>query len=1193
MIKKDVYTFKLFLFLVFILLSVNLVIASDVAYVYKSSHAIDENIVEVFEDLGLTVENIQDSDVPSTNFSDYRIIFIGDERFRKAEFIPIDEKPTVIANYYRGEEFGLTDYDGVSKLASTSPLNVKKDGNIIQVYTQAEYSLGGISIPYYYLDDENKAPGFETEARTYTGGNNGYDFGDVISYANAGTELVNGMTTQAKICFFGIIESDYWTPEARDMFEDCIGYVAITCESDSDCPDVEVGEPYCSDGDVYQDVEEYECENPGTVYSECVDDVIPVKEVECGEPYCDTWGENYCTGEDVYHSRTCYTPSCSEGECAMDSYQEEEIVEECVDVCVSGECREVTCYNDTQCGITGLIGEEYCTGEDLFQDYQTSICLDAGTPESSCDINISSIFSTDCGEPYCDTWGENYCTGEDIYHSRTCYTPSCSEGECAMDSYQEEELVEECVFECVGGVCGGECDTAADCGITGLFGEEYCTGEDLFQDYKTWECLDAGTPESTCNFNISSIFSTDCGEDSCNPWGDNYCIGDDVYHDRTCHDLGCSDDSCFSNDSLDVELVEVCDDICVSGACRNITCYEDIECDDSSVYTIDECENPGTIESYCFHTPVNCVNDNDCGITGLFGEEYCLIEDIFKNYQASTCVNAGTRESYCDILVEQRFLVDCGEDSCDPWGDNYCIGDDVYHDRTCYERGCSDAACILNLAPEEELVEECAFECVGGLCQDECSIDSDCGADYNESTICYDNDEYHNFHDFFCTDGGCNESIIFEFENDCGENSTDPWGNNYCIGNDSWHNRTTYERGCSNDSCFTNSGFEDELVEACEFICVGGSCEGECNNDSDCDSLDSTYCSENNFIQEEGICVDNYCEINTTSVESCDNDLFCDGVESCDDMLGCQAGTPVSCVAFDIFGVSSCDNVPDGNPLTFDFREAFTSTCDEDLDSCTIGSDLINSECNESCGAECSVIGDCAQKCTLISHKLYNLDGCTGCECEYSSPQCVVGECGAECDEDSDCSCEADYCDGSTLVDYPDYSSCGTAGSEGCLCQTCEATLIPDSPQCYVPECGNNILDAGEECDDGNLDNGDGCSSDCEIEECIVDEDCDDDYYESNICYDDDEYSYFHDFSCETGICVENVSFGLAVECGEDSTTTWGDYYCSSGDVYVNRTISERGCEEGSCFLTSSFEDILIGDCALGCDEGKCLGCVE
>src|SRR5262249_35586818 len=35
-----------------------------------------------------------------------------------------------------------------------------------------------------------------------------------------------------------------------------------------------------------------------------------------------------------------------------------------------------------------------------------------------------------------------------------------------------------------------------------------------------------------------------------------------------------------------------------------------------------------------------------------------------------------------------------------------------------------------------------------------------------------------------------------------------------------------------------------------------------------------------------------------------------------------------------------------------------------------------------------------------------------------------------------------------------------------------------------VTTCGNAVLDPGEECDDGNLVNGDGCSSRCAIEPC-------------------------------------------------------------------------------------------------------------
>ena len=33
-----------------------------------------------------------------------------------------------------------------------------------------------------------------------------------------------------------------------------------------------------------------------------------------------------------------------------------------------------------------------------------------------------------------------------------------------------------------------------------------------------------------------------------------------------------------------------------------------------------------------------------------------------------------------------------------------------------------------------------------------------------------------------------------------------------------------------------------------------------------------------------------------------------------------------------------------------------------------------------------------------------------------------------------------------------------------------------------LPSCGDGVLDPGEECDDGNNDDGDGCAADCTVE---------------------------------------------------------------------------------------------------------------
>jgi cysteine-rich repeat protein len=59
-------------------------------------------------------------------------------------------------------------------------------------------------------------------------------------------------------------------------------------------------------------------------------------------------------------------------------------------------------------------------------------------------------------------------------------------------------------------------------------------------------------------------------------------------------------------------------------------------------------------------------------------------------------------------------------------------------------------------------------------------------------------------------------------------------------------------------------------------------------------------------------------------------------------------------------------------------------------------------------------------------------------------------------------------------------------GSEACTCadgrksvRTCNAYAIWGECYCYRPGCGNGSVDDAEECDDGNTNDGDGCSAMC------------------------------------------------------------------------------------------------------------------
>ncbi|MCX6750789.1 MAG: DUF4215 domain-containing protein [Candidatus Pacearchaeota archaeon] len=119
--------------------------------------------------------------------------------------------------------------------------------------------------------------------------------------------------------------------------------------------------------------------------------------------------------------------------------------------------------------------------------------------------------------------------------------------------------------------------------------------------------------------------------------------------------------------------------------------------------------------------------------------------------------------------------------------------------------------------------------------------------------------------------------------------------------------------------------------------------------------------------------------------------------------------------------------------------------------------------------------------------------------------------------------------------------------------------LLVDN-DCYQSSCGNHILDSGEQCDDGNKLNNDGCSSTCKLEVCG-----------DNICN--------HGETCSTcshdcGICPPSCGNGLkegTEQCdrgilnGQVCSPLYGSScnYCSSSCKLI--TINGPFCGDDTC----------------------------
>lgn len=109
----------------------------------------------------------------------------------------------------------------------------------------------------------------------------------------------------------------------------------------------------------------------------------------------------------------------------------------------------------------------------------------------------------------------------------------------------------------------------------------------------------------------------------------------------------------------------------------------------------------------------------------------------------------------------------------------------------------------------------------------------------------------------------------------------------------------------------------------------------------------------------------------------------------------------------------------------------------------------------------CGGIIDCNQPGCDSNTEFCDASGqCISTSCIPAADPTLIGICGTQ------------DCDVSTATN----GTCGTVD-----CGTCPVKFECDAGQC-VALCGDGIIDSGEECDDGNTVDGDGCSSTCTIE---------------------------------------------------------------------------------------------------------------
>ena len=313
--------------------------------------------------------------------------------------------------------------------------------------------------------------------------------------------------------------------------------------------------------------------------------------------------------------------------------------------------------------------------------------------------------------------------------------------------------------------------------------------------------------------------------------------------------------------------------------------------------------------------------------------------------------------------------------------------------------------------------------------------------------------------------------------------------------------------GCSSNCTLENCG--NEVLN-----------EGEGCDDGNSDNSDS--------------CPDDAANGGTCQPASCGDGFTWQGFEECDDANASNVDdcldtcvTPSCGDGYVWVGHESCD---DGN---LDDGDGCSSNCTlencgngivEDGESCDDG----NSDNTDSCpddvqnGGTCQLAfcGDGFVQTGVESCDDGNSDNTDSCP-DGNGGTCQPATCGdgflqagvESCDDgntlDGDgcshtCEEEQPECGNGLLETGEDCDDGNSDNTDDCL-NTCRLASCGDghvwtgneecddgntvsgdgcSDSCAVEECGNGVVDAGESCDDGNTIGGDGCSATCELESC-------------------------------------------------------------------------------------------------------------
>ena len=229
---------KLFVLCTLILLLVVTVSAADIGYVVKNGA--DSRFISSINSLGYSYDLIDDSDVSSTDFSQYVFVLVGDDDFSDVIVnqlaVEISENKALILNSHHYYQSGSDWQWGFSrdKSAVSSPTGLKLSDELSSITdgvgeTFNAYSGSDPDVKTYILKGQ-KPVGIELLVHK-----NGAQVSDtVVAIVEPGVKYLNGRTAQGRAVFIGFVESAFWSSESQEIFENALVYMFEGEDRDDD-----------------------------------------------------------------------------------------------------------------------------------------------------------------------------------------------------------------------------------------------------------------------------------------------------------------------------------------------------------------------------------------------------------------------------------------------------------------------------------------------------------------------------------------------------------------------------------------------------------------------------------------------------------------------------------------------------------------------------------------------------------------------------------------------------------------------------------------------------------------------------------------------------------------------------------------------------------------------------------------------